>query len=149
MTDQELRKLRRSELLEIMIAQSKKIDQLQKKLNAAERKLADKKILLEKTGNIAEAALQLNHIFEDAQEAAEQYLANVRRRAIEIYGEAALQMDPDYVSEEDHPAPARGQLQHPPRPDPLPAEPDQDPGALPVDLHPTFILTEDRRDERK
>ena len=106
MTDQELRKLRRSELLEIMIAQSKKIDQLQKKLNAAERKLADKEILLEKTGNIAEAALQLNHIFEDAQEAAEQYLANVRRRAIELYGEAALQMDPDYVSEEDQPVPA-------------------------------------------
>ena len=105
MTDQELRKLRRSELLEIMIAQSKKIDRLQRKLNAAERRLANREILLEKTGNIAEAALQLNHIFEDAQEAAEQYLANVRRKAIEMYGEAALQMDPDYEVEEDRPAP--------------------------------------------
>ena len=59
------------------------------------------KILLEKTGNIAEAALQLNHIFEDAQEAAEQYLASVRKKAIEMYGEAALQMDPDYVTNRD------------------------------------------------
>ena len=34
MTDQELRKLKRSELLQIMIAQSKKIAELQEKLDA-------------------------------------------------------------------------------------------------------------------
>ena len=35
--------------------------------------------MLESCGNIAEASLKINHIFEAAQQAAEQYLANVRR----------------------------------------------------------------------
>lgn len=85
MTDQELRKLKRSELLQIMIAQSKKITELQEKLEEAERKLEDRRILLDNAGNIAEAALRLNHIFEDAQKAAEQYLSNVRRQTEESY----------------------------------------------------------------
>ena len=90
MTDQELRKLKRAELLQIMIAQSKKITELQEKLEEAERKLADRDIIIEKSGNIAEAALRLNHIFEDAQKAAEQYLSNVRRQAAISYGQKAL-----------------------------------------------------------
>lgn len=89
MTDQELRKLKRSELLQIMIAQSKKITELQERLEEAERKLADREILLEESGNIAEAALRLNHIFEDAQRAAEQYLSNVKKQAARTFGEAA------------------------------------------------------------
>jgi hypothetical protein len=36
-------------------------------------------ILTEKAGSIAEAALQLNLVFETAQKAADQYLMNVRR----------------------------------------------------------------------
>lgn len=90
MTDQELRKLKRSELLEIMIAQSKKIAELQEELDEAERRLADRQILLRESGNIAEAALRLNHIFEDAQKAADQYLLNVRAQAIRKYGDAAV-----------------------------------------------------------
>lgn len=90
MTDQELRKLKRSELLEIMIAQSKKIAELQERLDRAERQLADRQILLRESGNIAEAALRLNHIFEDAQKAADQYLLNVRTQAIRKYGDAAV-----------------------------------------------------------
>lgn len=90
MTDQELRKLKRSELLEIMIAQSRKIVELQEKLDEAERKLADQQIMLSESGNIAEAALRLNHIFEDAQKAADQYLLNVRTRAIREYGDAEV-----------------------------------------------------------
>ena len=94
MTDQELRKLKRSELLQIMIAQSKKIAELQEKLEEAERKLEDRRILLDNAGNIAEAALRLNHIFEDAQMAAEQYLSNVRRLT-----EESLESDVDAETE--------------------------------------------------
>ena len=35
--------------------------------------------MLESCGNIAEASLKINRVFEAAQQAAEQYLANVRR----------------------------------------------------------------------
>ncbi|MBR0381087.1 MAG: hypothetical protein IJH71_01455 [Eubacterium sp.] len=79
MTDQELRKLKRSELLQIMVAQGRRIEELEKELQEKEQQLKDKRILLQESGNIAEAALKLNRIFEDAQEAAEQYLMNIQR----------------------------------------------------------------------
>lgn len=79
MTDRELRKLKRAELLEMMIAQNKEIELLREKLMRAEEKLKEREIRIGKAGSIAEAALQLNHIFEDAQRAADQYLENVYR----------------------------------------------------------------------
>ena len=81
MTDQELRKLRREELLQIMIAQSRRITALKNKLEETEKKLHSKEIELKEAGNIAEAALKLNRIFEDAQAAADQYLYNIKLRA--------------------------------------------------------------------
>lgn len=78
MTDKELRRLKRSELLEILYEQEKEIAELRKKLNRATRKLEDRRILIEKSGSIAEAALRLNEVFEAAQAAADQYLENIR-----------------------------------------------------------------------
>ena len=99
MTDQELRKLKRNELLQIMIAQSKKIAELQEKLEEAERKLADREIMLKDAGNIAEAALRLNHIFEDAQKAADQYLSNVKKQAAISFGQAGVKQESDADTE--------------------------------------------------
>ncbi|MDO5784688.1 MAG: DNA repair protein [Eubacteriales bacterium] len=79
MTEKELRKLKRSELLEMMIAQSKEIAALQAQLRAANEKLEERELRLQEAGSIAQAALALNHIFEDAQAAADLYLENVRR----------------------------------------------------------------------
>lgn len=77
MTDKELRRLNRRELLEMLIEQGKKIDQLQAQLDEANEKLESRRIQLASAGSIAEAALKLNHIFEDAQAAADQYLENL------------------------------------------------------------------------
>ena len=41
MTDNELKKLNRTELLELLVEQSKRIDELQSRLDEAEAKLAD------------------------------------------------------------------------------------------------------------
>lgn len=79
MTDKELRKLKRSEILELMIEQSDEIEELKRRLAEAEEQLADRNIRLERAGSIAEAALALNHVFEDAQKAADQYLENIRK----------------------------------------------------------------------
>jgi hypothetical protein len=77
MTDKELQRLRRSELLEILLAQQKQIDSLKKELADANEQLAERKIVIEKSGSIAEAALKLNGIFEAAQRAANQYLYSI------------------------------------------------------------------------
>lgn len=77
MTDKEVRKLSRAELLEMLIAQSNLVESLQKQLEEANQKLASRQILLQDSGSIAEASLKLSGIFEAAQNAADQYLENV------------------------------------------------------------------------
>lgn len=79
MTDHELKKLKREELLELLIAQSKENAALRSKLNQAMELLRSRQIAVEKAGSIAEAALQLNGVFEAAQNAAAQYLENIQR----------------------------------------------------------------------
>lgn len=78
MTDKELRRLSRSELLEMLIAQTEENRQLKIRLERAEARLRDRTIAVEKAGSLAEAALQLNRVFEAADQAAQQYLENVR-----------------------------------------------------------------------
>lgn len=77
MTDKELRKLTRTELLELLLVQSKEIDMLNRKLEQLQEQLDRREIALTHAGSIAEAALQLNGVFEAAQAAADQYLKNV------------------------------------------------------------------------
>lgn len=78
MTDSELKKLSRQQLIELLLEQSKRVEELQQKADRLSKKLADKTIRLEQAGSIAQAALQLNHIFEDAQAAAQQYLDSIQ-----------------------------------------------------------------------
>jgi len=79
MTEKELLKLRRSELLEIMLAQSQEIDNLRQQLDEANAKIADREIRLSESGSIAEASLRLTHIFEEAQKAVDLYVDNMKR----------------------------------------------------------------------
>ncbi len=81
MTEKELLKLRRSELLEIMLAQSQEIDNLRQQLDEANAKLADREIRLSESGSIAEASLRLTNIFEEAQKAVDLYVDNMKRLA--------------------------------------------------------------------
>ena len=71
MTEKELMKLKRSELLEIMLAQSKEIDSLREQLAEANARLEDRNIAIEESGSIAEASLRLTKVFEEAQKAAD------------------------------------------------------------------------------
>jgi hypothetical protein len=79
MTDQKLKKLSRKELLEVMVAQSKEIEQLKEQLRIAEQKLESRDLTIQNAGSIAEAALQLNQIFQDADAAAKQYVDSVQQ----------------------------------------------------------------------
>lgn len=81
MTDKELRRLSRSQLLELMLAQSKRIDKLERELEKAQDELENRRIVAEEAGSIAEAALRLSGIFEAAQQAADMYLESVQQTA--------------------------------------------------------------------
>lgn len=78
-TERELRKLSRADLLELLLAESRENERLRTELDEANRKLASRAIEIENAGSIAEAALRLNGVFEAAERAAQQYLENVRR----------------------------------------------------------------------
>ena len=80
MAERELKKMNRSELIEIIYAQQKQEHELRDKIKQLEEKLTEKNIILEKSGSIAEASLRLNKIFEDAQAAADQYVESVRAK---------------------------------------------------------------------
>lgn len=79
MNENELRKLKRVDLLELLISQGRENEELRRKLAEAEQKLADRQIKTDEAGSIAEAALRLNGVFEAAQAAADQYLENIKR----------------------------------------------------------------------
>ena len=73
----EIRKMSRRDLLEILVLQSQKIDELEEELKETKELLESKQIMISETGSIAEASLKLNKVFETAQQAADQYLENI------------------------------------------------------------------------
>lgn len=79
MTDRELKKLSRAELLEILLMQGKTVDELRDQVAQLEKQLEEKELRLANAGSIAEAALQLEGVFEAAQRSADVYLANIAR----------------------------------------------------------------------
>ncbi|MCD7752902.1 MAG: hypothetical protein LUI10_14410 [Lachnospiraceae bacterium] len=78
MAEKELRKMNRTELIEIIYALQQNEKSLRQENEDLHEQLEDKIIRMEQAGSIAEAALSLNHIFEDAEEAARQYLNSVQ-----------------------------------------------------------------------
>ena len=81
MTEQELRKLNRRDLLELLVSQGKERDALQAELEETKTALADRQLHIAEMGSIAEAALMVNGVFDTAQKAADQYLENIKQRS--------------------------------------------------------------------
>ena len=77
MTEKELRKLGRGDLLNLLLEQSRENQQLREQLQAAQDALADRTICIDQAGSIAEASLQLNGVFQAAEQACQQYTENV------------------------------------------------------------------------
>lgn len=87
MTDKEMKKLSRAELLEMLIDQSKRVKELEQQLEEANQKLNDRTIVLEKAGSIAEASLQLSGVFEAVQKAADLYLESIKKMEPDQYSQ--------------------------------------------------------------
>ena len=79
MTEKELKRLSRGELLEMLIAQMEENEKLKTELVKAREKADSRQIAIDRAGSIAEAALALNGVFDAAQAAAAQYLENIQQ----------------------------------------------------------------------
>ena len=100
MTDKEIRKLGRPELLELLIEQTRRKEELEQQVTDLQAQLKSRDIRLSQAGSIAEASLQVSRVFEEAQQAADQYLQNIQRLEREqqaatdqILGEARKQAE--------------------------------------------------------
>ena len=83
MTEKDLKKLNRYQLLELLVMQTERADKLQRKLEEAEKQLSRQDIRMMMMGSIAEASLHLNGVFEATQDAADMYLEAAKIRAEE------------------------------------------------------------------
>lgn len=78
MNDRELKRLSKIELLEMMLELSEENEKLKKELEEKDKELESKRIMIEEAGDIAEASLKLNRVFEAARDAADQYIKNIQ-----------------------------------------------------------------------
>ena len=83
MTDKEFKRLNRSQLIEIIYQLQLRQEEMTAENETLSKELEDKRIRVDKAGNIADAALEINNVMQAAQSAAAQYLDEVRLRADE------------------------------------------------------------------
>lgn len=75
----DLKSLSRGDLLELLLSQTERVEQLEQELAEAKKKIESRDIMIEKSGTLAEAALSINQVWQAADQAAAQYLENVLR----------------------------------------------------------------------
>ena len=80
-TEMELKKLGRGDLLELLLTQGKENEELRSKLKMAEDKLASREVAVQEAGSLAEAVAMINGLMESAQKTADHYLENIKMRA--------------------------------------------------------------------
>lgn len=97
MTEKDVRKLNRYQLLELLIVQTERADKLQARLDALEAQMENQELELTSLGSLAEASLQLSGVFEAAQKAADLYLEEARKKADKIVEEAKKAADGIYI----------------------------------------------------
>ena len=81
MTDKEFKRLTRPQLIEIIYQLQLKQEELIAENERLSKELADKRLRIENAGSIAEAALEIHHVMQAAQDAASHYVEEMRIRA--------------------------------------------------------------------
>ena len=84
MTDKEFKRLNRAQLIEIIYQFQIKVEELTQENKELQNALEDKRLRITRAGNIAEAALEVNQVMQAAQNAAQQYLDEIRALYSEI-----------------------------------------------------------------
>lgn len=84
MTPKGLKSLSRKDLLELLLEQTERNEQLEKELAELKAQLEDKQIAIARSGTMAEAALRLNGVYKVVDQAAASYLRGVQQRCQEM-----------------------------------------------------------------
>ena len=84
MTSEDLKNMKRVELLEMLYQQQQRIEELEKENETLRQRVEERQIIMKNTGSIASASLALTNVFEEAQKAADMYLRSIQ----EIYEKA-------------------------------------------------------------
>lgn len=79
MTDKELRRLRRTDLMQMILDLTRENELLRSQLEELEEELRKRKIEISESGTLAEAALKLSGVFEAADIACRLYTENIQR----------------------------------------------------------------------
>lgn len=83
MQGMELRKLKRTQLVEMVQNLQTEQEATRQALALAEEKLQDREVAIANAGSMAEATCRINGVMEAADAAAEQYIENARRQSEE------------------------------------------------------------------
>ena len=78
MTDRQLRKASRLDLLQILLEQRRENESLRQQIAEMEQQLLKRQITIDQAGTLAEAALKLSGIFDAAESACQYYAENIR-----------------------------------------------------------------------
>ena len=78
MTDRQLRKQSRLNLLKMLLEEKKENESLREQLQEAQQKLQQRQLDMDQAGTLADASLKLSGIFEAAELACQQYTENIR-----------------------------------------------------------------------
>ena len=81
MTDKELKRLSRAELIDIIYELQKQSEEKDAQMQTMQTALDERTLRMSKAGSIAEAAISVNGVFEAAQAAADQYLLSLKAAA--------------------------------------------------------------------
>lgn len=90
----DMKRYTRSQLLEVILLQSKENTALKEEIGRLRSELTDRRIAVERAGNIAEASLALNKVFENAELAVLQYKENMR-----LMSESRIESEEKLLSE--------------------------------------------------
>lgn len=91
MTEKELKKLSRFQLLQLLVAQTERTEELQQMVSDLEKLLNANNFEISNLGSIAEASIQVAGVLEAAQKAADIYLNAARKQAAAVVQEAHRQ----------------------------------------------------------
>ena len=78
MTDRQLRKASRTDLLKLLLEQKRENMALQEEIQQLQEQLRQREIAVDQSGTLAEAALKLSGIFDAAETACQYYRENIR-----------------------------------------------------------------------
>ncbi len=106
MTDKEFKRLRRSDLIEILYEYQKREKALNEEIASLKAELESRDLKIRNAGSIAEAVVKLNELFETAQKTADEYVEQVKRNAEREIKEAASAAEQQTAqTEQSAPAP--------------------------------------------